>query len=69
MASGVRAADYKGSGQKLAPVVWSEPPPHPELEAAEVVEVLPAFSSFPYLHREGQRRERRCTWRSCTPSR
>lgn len=69
MGSGVRAADSKGARLKRAPVVWSEPPPRPELEAAEVVEVTPAFSSFPYLHREGQRRERRCTWRSRTPSR
>lgn len=64
MGSGVRAADCKGAGQKPAPVVWPEPPPHPELEAAEVVEDTPASSSFPYLHREGQRRGRRCTWRS-----
>lgn len=52
----MRAADCEGAGQKPAPVVWSEPPPRPELEAAEAVRVTPASSSFPYLHREGQRR-------------
>lgn len=64
MGSGVRAADCEGAGQKPAPAVWSEPPPRPELEAAEAVRVTPASSSFPCLHREGQRRERRCSWRS-----
>lgn len=56
---GVKWADCEGGEQKLVPAVGSELLLHPGLEAEEVVEVPPPFSSFhaPYLHSQGERRD------------